>query len=280
MASGFFALLDDIVILADDIAIASKTATQKTTAILADDLAVSAQKAVGFKQNRELPIVWQITKGSLLNKLIIVPIAIILSIFAPFIIPYVLVLGGFYLLYEGVEKIYEYFFHKHENNEELKNTNASNIIDFEKKKIKSAIITDFVLSIEIVILALNTVINEPLIVQIVSTSVVAILATIGVYGLVAFIIRLDNIGFYLIKKEQVKIGNFLISLVPKIIKILAFVGTIAMVLVGAGILIHNISFIHHYFIIEQIPLIVNEFLIGLVIGFIVLLIVNIFKKVK
>ena len=280
MATGFFALLDDIAILADDIAVATKISTQKTAVILADDLAVNAQKAVGFKQDRELKVIWEITKGSFLNKLIILPLAFILSVIAPSSIAFILVLGGLYLLYEGVEKIEEYILNKKQQNEKLANTNNENILDFEKSKIKSAVFTDFILSIEIVILALNAVSHEPLIVQIFSTTFVAIIATLGVYGLVALIIRLDNIGFWLISKKQVGFGNFLINLVPKIITILSVLGTIAMVLVGGGILVHNIDFVHHNLMYAQIPSILNEFIIGLIIGGIIVLFVQGIKKIR
>jgi len=275
MASGMFALLDDIAVLADDIALSTKVATQKTAAILGDDLAVNAEKATGFKQERELKVIWEIIKGSLKNKAIILPIAFVLSAFAPWLISIILVFGGLYLLYEGAEKIEEYFLkNKDEENEKiLKNSTVENIVDIEKSKIKSAVFTDFILSIEIIILALTTVLHKPLITQIISTTVVAIVATIGVYGIVALIVRIDNLGFWFIKKEKIKIGNFFIALMPRLINVLSIVGTIAMILVGGGILAHNIDFIHHIFI-ESIPFIVNEILLGVVVGFIVLFVVH------
>jgi predicted DNA repair protein MutK len=281
MASGIFALLDDIAMLADDVAVSTKIATSKTAGILGDDLAVNAQKATGFAQERELRVIGAIMKGSFYNKLIILPIAFLLSIFAPFLIPIILVFGGLYLLYEGSEKIEEYF-HKHHiqthHEEELLHSTNENILEVEQKKIKAAILTDFILSIEIVILALGTVLLQPLAVQIVSTTFVAIIATVGVYGLVALIVRLDNIGFWLIEKHHIKSGNFLISLMPKIIKTLAVIGTIAMILVGGGILSHNIEFIHHL-TIPTFPQMLNEFVIGLVIGFIILFLINGIKKI-
>ncbi len=282
MASGIFALLDDIAVLADDVAVTTKIATTKTAGILGDDLAVNAEKAVGFAQERELKVILAITKGSFINKLIILPIAFLLSAFAPWLIPVILVFGGLYLLYEGSEKVEEYF-HKHtsrsHHKEELLHSTTENILDIEQQKIKAAIVTDFILSIEIIILALGTVLEQPLLVQIASTTLVAIIATIGVYGLVALIVRLDNIGFWLIEKNQIKSGNFLITLMPKIIKSLGFIGTIAMILVGGGILSHNIEFIH-YLIIPIMPAILNEFLVGIIIGFVVLFTVNIAKKLK
>lgn len=279
MASGLFALLDDIAILADDVAVNTKIAAQKTVGILGDDLAVNAQKATGFEQHRELKVLWQITKGSLKNKFIILPIAFLLSAFAPWLIPYILILGGLYLLYEGAEKIEEYFHKsvKNENEQILRNSTASNILDIEKQKIKSAIFTDFILSIEIIILALGTVLDKPLSIQIASTTLIALIATFGVYGIVAVIIRMDNFGLWLIKKEKVALGNLMISLMPKLINVLAFIGTIAMFLVGGGILSHNIEIIHHFFS-SSIPSIINEFIVGLVVGFIVLFIISIIKK--
>lgn len=279
MASGIFLLLDDIAMLADDVAVASKVATQKTAAILGDDLAVNAQKATGFDQSRELAIIWAITKGSLRNKAIILPIAFILTAVAPSLIIYILMLGALYLLYEGTEKIEEYLFHKkhEEKNEELLHSTKETILEIEKQKIKSAVFTDFILSIEIVVIALSAVAAKPFMVQVTSTVIVALIATFGVYGLVAMIVRMDNVGFWLIEKNHIKSGNSLISAMPKLIKTLTVVGTIAMILVGGGILAHHVEFFHHYFI-EGVPAIINDLVIGLVIGAIVLLVVKIFKR--
>jgi predicted DNA repair protein MutK len=281
MASGIFAVLDDIAVLADDVAVSTKVATQKTAAILGDDLAVNAQKATGFKQNRELAVIWAITKGAFLNKIIILPIAFLLSVYAPWSISYILIIGGLYLLYEGVEKIEE-FLHRHKKDEheiELQQSTIENVVDIEKQKIKSAVMTDFILSIEIIILALGTVLEQPLMVQVVSTTFVAFAAVVFVYGLVAMIVRMDNVGFWLIEKRRIKSGTFLVSLMPKVIKFLTVVGTIAMILVGGGILSHNIDIVHHMFI-EAIPMILNEFIVGLIVGAIVLVIINILKKIK
>lgn len=281
MASGIFLLLDDIAMLADDVAVASKIATQKTAAVLGDDLAVNAEKATGFDQSRELAIIWAITKGSLRNKAIILPVAFLLSSFAPSVIIYILICGGLFLLYEGAEKIEEYLFHRRRHTKDVKvlNSTTDTILEIEQKKIKSAILTDFILSIEIIVIALGTVINEPLSVQIASTVFVAIVATFGVDGLVALIVRMDNVGFWLIEKEHIKSGNFLISAMPKVIKFLAVVGTIAMILVGGGILAHNVDFFHHYFI-EGIPALGNDLIIGLIIGVVVLVVIKVFKGTK
>jgi len=281
MASGIFLILDDIAMLADDVAVATKIATKKTAAILGDDLAVNAEKATGFEQHRELAVIWAITKGSLKNKIIILPFAFILSSFAPWLIVYILIIGGLYLLYEGTEKIEEFLFHKNhqEKNIELLESTENNILDIEKKKIKSAVFTDFILSIEIIVIALGTVITQHLMVQIASTTFVAFVATFGVYGFVAMIVRMDNVGFWLIDKKYFKSGNFLISAMPRLIQLLSIVGTIAMLLVGGGILSHNIEIFHHYFI-DTIPTIINEFLVGLVVGLVILTVTNLSIKIK
>ncbi|GAA4281564.1 DUF808 domain-containing protein [Gaetbulibacter aestuarii] len=284
MASGFFALLDDIASLMDDVVVMSKISTKKTAAILGDDLAVNAEKATGFVASRELPVLWAITKGSLRNKLIILPIAFLLSAFAHGAIKVVLVLGGLYLAYEGAEKIYEFFFpHEEEMDTENEPLTKEETLIREKEKIKSAIITDFILSIEIVIIALGTVLEESLLFQILVVSVVSLLATVGVYGIVALIVRMDDIGYKLVKLSNGskgllhKFGNFLIRALPKVIKGLSVIGTIALILVAGGIFSHNIPFLHH--ILEDIPGFLRDALFGIVIGSLCLGIVNLVKKV-
>lgn len=285
MTSGFFALLDDIAAIMDDVAAMSKIATKKTAGILGDDLAVNAEKASGFISSRELPVLWAIAKGSFLNKIIILPVAFLLSAFFPTAIIVILVLGGLFLAYEGAEKIYEYFFpHPHHSNPKHSNQNISetDILALEKEKIKSAIITDFILSVEIVIIALGTVIGKPIQSQIIVVSIVAIIATIGVYGIVALIVRMDEFGLQLIKLNPNKksifsiIGNFLVQALPKVIKSLAVIGTVALLLVAGGIFVHQIDFIHH--ILPEFPSMLKDFLVGLIVGFIALGIVNLVKK--
>lgn len=256
MASGFFAILDDIGALMDDVAVTSKVATQKTAGILGDDLAVNAEKATGFLSSRELPVLWAITKGSFINKLIILPVVFLLNwLYAP-AINYVLILGGLYLAFEGVEKIIEYFFHRdkkgHEVEEEIELTKEQNPEEVEKSKIKSAITTDFILSIEIVIIALGTVLEEkhPFITQILVTTLVAFIATVGVYGIVALIVRMDDAGFKLIKKSNDKgffgkLGHLLVKALPIVIKSLGVIGTIALIMVAGGIFAHRIEYFHH-----------------------------------
>jgi predicted DNA repair protein MutK len=285
MASGFFALLDDIAAIMDDVAVMSKIAAKKTAGILGDDLAVNAEKASGFISSREIPVLWAIAKGSFINKLIILPIAFLLSAFLPLAIIIILILGGLFLAYEGAEKIYEYFFpHKHASIEIIvQDFTEAEILALEKDKIKSAIVTDFILSVEIVIIALGTVIGKPITSQIAVVSIIAILATVGVYGIVALIVRMDELGFRLIalntreRSLSKTIGNILVQALPKVIKSLSVIGTIALILVAGGIFVHNIDFLHHLF--PQLPSIVKEFSFGLIIGLMVLGLVTLFKKI-
>lgn len=284
MASGIFAVLDDIAALMDDVAAASKIATKKTAGILGDDLAVNAEKATGFLSSREIPVLWAITKGSLLNKLIIVPIAILLSYFFPILIKYILIAGGFYLAYEGVEKIIEYLFHKkHKTDDTQTVLDEEDPLIAEKKKIKSAITTDFILSVEIVIIALSSVQDQPLATKILSVSVVALVATFGVYGIVALIVRMDDAGYKLIKKANNNnflktIGKGLVNALPIIIRILSVVGTIALLLVSGGIFDHNIDYIHNSY--NSIPATLKQTILGIVAGLLVVLILTPIKKLK
>lgn len=282
MASGFFAILDDIAALMDDVAMASKIATRKTAGILGDDLAVNAEKATGFLASREIPVLWAITKGSFLNKIIIVPIALLLNVFFPIAIKFILILGGFYLAYEGAEKIIHYIFNREKKGREVVLEQAKDGEAAERTKIKSAVTTDFILSVEIVIIALGTVLDRPLLIQILTVSVVAILATIGVYGIVALIVRMDDFGFRLIKRSNEKgivnkIGELLIKLLPIIIKLLAIVGTIALLLVAGGIFIHNIDLFHDF--LPTVPSLVKELAFGLIAGIIVVGLVTLFKRI-
>jgi len=282
MASGFFAILDDIAALMDDVAVAAKVATKKTAGILGDDLAVNAEKATGFLSSRELPVLWAITKGSFVNKLIIVPVALVLNVFFPVAIKVILVIGGLYLAFEGVEKIVEYFFHRakpvHQAAKEVIQEDAA----AEKAKIKSAVTTDFILSVEIVIIALGTALESSMTIQVLTVSVVALLATVGVYGIVALIVRMDDVGYRLIKRSGEKgifsvIGVLLVKALPVLIKMLSVVGTIALILVAGGIFAHNIDFFHH--LLPNWASMLKEFSIGLVAGFIVVGVVAGAKKI-
>lgn len=285
MASGLFALLDDIATVMDDVAVMSKVAAKKTAGILGDDLAVNAEKASGFVTDRELPVLWAITKGSFLNKLIILPVAFLLSAFLPVAVTIILLLGGLYLAYEGAEKIYEYFFpHEHfKKVTSVEDLTTEEMKAAEKAKIKSAIVTDFILSVEIIIIALGTVVDESIITQVIVVSVIAVLATVGVYGIVALIVRMDEFGVKLINLNEEtdsfsdKVGHLLVSALPKIIKGMTVVGTIALLLVSGGIFSHNIDFFHH--LVPNWPSILKEFLLGMAVGFVVLVLINFVKNI-
>ena len=288
MASGFFALFDDIATLMDDVAAMSKIATKKTAGILADDLAVNAEKASGFVSNRELPVLWKITKGSFLNKLIILPLAFLLSAFLAAAIVPILLIGGIYLAFEGAEKIYHYLFHRNDPKHRVDpvEMTKAEILAFEKKKIKSAIFVDFILSIEIVIIALGAVLEEPLKMQIIVVSIVAISATIGIYGIVALIVRMDDVGYKLIAHSGGKpsiskgLGTGLVKTLPIVIRSLTVIGTLAMLLVGGGIFVHNLHFVHE--LVHALPSLLGEFIVGLIVGIVALLtvklILNFFGK--
>lgn len=273
-------MLDDVATLMDDVATMSKVAAKKTAGILGDDLAVNAEKSSGFISSREIPVLWAITKGSFLNKVIILPVAFILSAFLPVAVTVILVIGAFYLAYEGAEKIYEYLVpHPHaEEDVPLKHASKAEILAFEKEKIKSAVLTDFILSVEIIIIALGTVVDEPLITQILVTTVIALLATVGVYGIVALIIRMDEFGLRLIALNERddsfsdKVGNLLVQALPYVIKSLAVIGTIALLLVSGGIFTHNLDFMHHF--LPSLPGLLRDFLVGLLAGAAVLLLVK------
>jgi len=286
MASGFFALFDDIAVLMDDMATMSQVATKKTAGILGDDLAVAAEQASGSAASRELHVIWAIFKGSAINKAIILPLAFLLSAFMPWIIVPILILGGVYLAFEGMEKIYEYFFHKknHEKISAQTTQSKEEVLDAEKDKIKSAIRTDFILSVEIVILALSTVAQSSLMVQIAVVTLVAVLATVGVYGIVALLVRMDDFGYKLVsmsddaKSFMHKFGQFLIRALPKVIRVLAVIGTIAMLLVAGGIFVHNVHAIHD--VVSGLPSILGELLVGAIVGIIAIAPMEIYKKVK
>ena len=237
--SSLFTLIDDIASILDDVALMTKIAAKKTVGVVGDDLALNANQVTGASSDRELPIVWAVTKGSLVNKVILIPIALLLSAFLPWLIVPLLMIGGAYLCFEGVEKILHKFI-SHEEHEEKTTFN-------EAAKIKGAIRTDFILSAEIIIIALGELTEASLLTRIISLSIVGIGITIFVYGLVALIVRADDFGLYLIKKGGVakSIGNAILVIMPKFMRSLSFIGTLAMFLVGGGIFVHNVDFIHH-----------------------------------
>lgn len=282
MASGFFALLDDIALLMDDVAAMSKIATKKTAGILGDDLAVNAEKATGFTASRELPVLWAITRGSFLNKLIILPVAFLLSAFLPWAIVPILILGGAFLAYEAVEKIYYYLF-PHPKTVVIAAlvTDEQELLKIEKQRIKSAVLVDFILSVEIVIIALSTVTGEPLSLQIATVTIVAILATVGVYGVVALIIRIDDFGLALTRRKGTfwhSFGRFLVKLLPVLIRIIGALGTAALILVSGGIFVHNLHFVHDIF--HAWPSILAQITVGLAVGVVVFALVLLVKRLR
>lgn len=253
-SSSLILLLDDIATLLDDVATLTKVATKKTAAVLGDDLAVNAQQVSGVSAERELPIVWAVAKGSFLNKLILVPSALAISYFIPWLIIPLLLIGGLYLCFEGFEAVWHYLFHKKEVTEhkkDLKNAVMDEKIDllaFEKEKITGAIRTDFILSAEIIVISLGVVSSKSFLIQVGVLSTIAILITVGVYGLVAGIVKIDDFGLYLTRKKnslQQSIGNWLVSAAPILMKGLTIFGTLAMFLVGGGIFTHNLEWLHH-----------------------------------
>lgn len=282
MTSGILAILDDIALLMDDVLILSKIATKKTAGILADDLAINADKASGFTSSRELPVLWKISKGSILNKLIILPAVFLLNTFLPMAIVPILILGGVYLSFEGALNIYKMFIPK----KEQKMTGEQNEIDpndatnFEAKRVKSAILIDFILSIEIIIITLGTVLDQSITIQVLVVSLIAILATVGVYGMVALLVRMDDIGYRLMAMSKnnftKRLGLFLVKALPQVIRILKFVGTIAMTLVGGGIFVHNIDAIHQF--LHDWPVLLSDFVVGLISGAVFLCLFLIVKK--
>lgn len=246
-------LLDDIATVLDDVALMSKMAAKKTAGVLGDDLALNAQQVSGVASEREIPVVWAVAKGSFKNKLILVPSALLISAIIPWLIMPLLLIGGLFLCFEGAEKVLEKVFphsHPHEEKEELVNTGES-IEEYEKRKVAGAIRTDFILSAEIIVIALGTVTGASIVTQILVVSLIAVIMTIGVYGLVAGIVKLDDLGFYLEIRSKgkgwmAKVGSALVAFAPKLMKLLTIVGTAAMFLVGGGIVVHNVPAIHHF----------------------------------
>ena len=278
MASGFFALLDDIAMLMDDVAVSSKIAAKQTVGVLGDDLAVSAAKASKFKPSRELPVIWAITKGSFLNKLILTPLMIALSYYFPQTITPILLIGALFLSYEGAHGIWGWLF-PHPS-ERLKKREESN----EKEKIKSAIVTDFILSIEIILIALSSVNSLPLVQKTLIVALIALVATVGVYGLVALIVRVDDIGYALAKDAKngsfkQKFGLKMASALPIIIRVLGVIGIFAMLLVAGGILLHKVELLHHIAIEVHIPTLFAELISALIIGGVAMLFIDGIKSI-
>lgn len=253
--SSLLVLLDDIAAVLDDVATMTKVAARKTAGVLGDDLAVNAEKVTGVRAERELPVVWAVAKGSFRNKFILVPAALALSLFAPWVIPPLLILGGLFLCYEGFEKVAHRFLHsaqedaaQHEELLEHMADPAVDLVQYEKERIKGAIRTDMILSAEIIVLTLGIVAQETFLIQVLVVSGIALVMTMGVYGLVAGIVKLDDAGLHLVEREGEgiwvaflhRLGGGLLVFAPWLMKALAVVGTIAMFMVGGGILVHGI----------------------------------------
>jgi predicted DNA repair protein MutK len=256
-ASSLLALIDDIATILDDVSVMAKVAAKKTTGVLGDDLALNAQQVTGVHADRELPVVWAVAKGSLLNKLILVPAALAISAFVPWLITPLLMLGGAYLCFEGFEKIAHRFWPHGggEAHEKLSHALADPAVDMvalEKDKIKGAVRTDFILSAEIIAITLGVVANAPLMTQVAVLAGIAFVMTIGVYGLVAGIVKLDDAGLYLSRRAggfQRGLGRAILAGAPWMMKVLSIVGTAAMFMVGGGILVHGVpalgEMLHH-----------------------------------
>lgn len=257
-AANLLALIDDIATLLDDISAMSKVAAQKTAGVLGDDLALNANQVQGVRAERELPVVWAVAKGSLLNKVILVPAALLISAFVPILITVMLVLGGLFLCFEGAEKVFHRLFHKQDEAERearLEKLAQADVdlVALEKDKIKGAIRTDFILSAEIIVIALGSVQQADIITQLGVLCALSVGITAGVYGIVAGIVKMDDVGLYMLRKSltgsyngfQRVVGRGLLIAAPLLMKALAIIGTVAMFLVGGGILTHNIPFLHH-----------------------------------
>lgn len=250
--SSLLTLIDDIASLLDDVSLMTKMAAKKTAGVLGDDLALNAQQVTGVKVDRELPVVWSVAKGSFINKAILVPLALLISAFAPWAITPLLMVGGAYLCYEGFEKVFHSLTHKKQDGEENKEALNANedVAAYEQRKVKGAIRTDFVLSAEIIAITLGTVAGATFSQQVIVLCGIAIVMTVGVYGIVAGIVKLDDLGLYLSRKSSAlarSIGSGIVSAAPYLMKTLSVVGTIAMFMVGGGILTHGLPPVHHLF---------------------------------
>ncbi len=255
-AGSLLTLLDDIATILDDVSILTKKAASKTAGVLGDDLALNAQQVSGVVSKRELPVVWAVAKGSFVNKLILVPLALLISAFAPWAVTPLLMVGGLYLCFEGVEKLAHSWLHRGHSQEakaatnlrELAHQEPEQVVDSEAAKIKGAVRTDFVLSAEIIAITLGTVAQETFVRQVLVLSAIALVMTIGVYGLVAGIVKLDDAGLYLSRTGSAfarGLGRAILWAAPLLMKLLSVAGTVAMFLVGGGIVTHGIPPLHH-----------------------------------
>jgi predicted DNA repair protein MutK len=288
-ASSLLALIDDIATVLDDVAVLTKVAAKKTAGVLGDDLALNAQQVTGVKAERELPVVWAVAKGSAINKLILVPAALAISVFLPWLITPLLMIGGAFLCYEGAEKLAHRFLHSRGEDEaqhaaltQAAASSAEDLLAFERNKIKGAVRTDFILSAEIIAITLGTVAGASFGTQVAVLVGIAVLMTVGVYGLVAGIVKLDDLGQHLAERANSAaraLGRAIVTAAPWLMKALSVAGTAAMFLVGGGILTHGIAPIHHWIVslderldgvVGALAPLLADALVGLVAGFVVL----------
>ena len=295
--SSLLVLIDDIATVLDDVALMSKMAAKKTAGVLGDDLALNAQQVSGVRAEREIPVVWAVAKGSFVNKLILVPSALAISAFVPWLVTPLLMVGGAYLCFEGFEKLAHPLLHgkdedqaEHTQLTEAVADPATDLVAYEKDKIKGAIRTDFILSAEIIAITLGTVAEASLTQQVIVMSGIAVVMTVGVYGLVAGIVKLDDLGLWLTQKPGAatkRIGNAILRAAPYMMKGLSVIGTAAMFLVGGGILTHGVPVVHHW--IESVaaaagsagfavPVLLNG-VAGVVAGAVVLAVVSVVGKI-
>ena len=296
--SSLLTLLDDIATLLDDISMMGKLAAKKTAGVLGDDLSLNAQQVSGVRANRELPVVWSVAKGSLLNKVILVPLALLISAFIPWAVTPLLMIGGAYLCFEGVEKVlHSLHARKHKGDEAARQKRLETIAQqdpaiYERDKVKGAIRTDFILSAEIVAITLGIVAQAPLLNQVLILSGIALLVTVGVYGIVGVIVKLDDMGYWLAEKRSVLaqgLGKGLLVVAPWLMKTLSVVGTLAMFLVGGGIVVHGVAPLHHAiegfaqqqsaWLVMALPTLAN-LVLGFIIGAVVLAAVNLIARLR
>jgi predicted DNA repair protein MutK len=274
--SSLLALIDDIASILDDVSVLTKTAAAKTSGVLGDDLALNAQQVSGVNADREIPVVIKVAKGSFVNKLILIPIALLISTFIPMLVNPLLMIGGAFLCFEGFEKVFEKFFHTTHDTKESKASES------EEEKIKGAIRTDFILSAEIIVIALGTIAAAPLLTRILTLFSVGIGMTFGVYGLVALIVKIDDFGLYLIRENKSpSIGKLILKAAPLLMKGLGIAGTVAMFLVGGGIIKHGVdSLLHSHGTYNELIIILFNGLTGVISGGVIFATVEIIRKLK
>ena len=298
MATSLLLLLDDIATVLDDVSVLTKVAAKKTAGVLGDDLALNAQQVTGVKADRELPVVWAVAKGSMLNKAILVPAALAIATWLPWLITPLLMLGGAFLCFEGVEKLLHKFLHKEEAEAETaRHTQAVadpavDVAAVEKDKVKGAIRTDFILSAEIIVITLGAVTGQPFTTQLGVLIAISVAMTIGVYGLVAGIVKLDDAGLYLSQRGGAgtqALGRGILAFAPWLMKGLSVVGTAAMFLVGGGILVHGVPAVGHALedwarvaggVIGPLGTLAANFGVGIVAGAVVVAVVEVFKRLR